>query len=128
MIRTAPRYDRSQIFGSQIYGESTPSGVRSNGVSNQKRSQLKAESDQTGSQDKRGPKTNGTPSSKPSPANFLQNFCRVKTCAESRHYRRIDMDIDPTRYTPTARLLRCKGHPTACCARRTYDLLSAEGV
>jgi hypothetical protein len=54
---------------------------------------------------------------------LLQNFCRVKTCAESQHYQCMDVAIDPTRYTPTARLLRCKGRPTACCARRKYDLL-----
>jgi hypothetical protein len=103
----------------------------------------KTESDQAGSQDKRRAKPNRKPGQRRSQTKrgvmangdpgqtgrqalcrvrrtFLQNFCRVESCAESQHYQRVDVTIDPTRYTSTARLLRCKGHlanvrPAAVC-------------
>jgi hypothetical protein len=100
----------SDQTGSQAKSGVRPNrGIRSNDKPGQTGSQDKsglrptAELDQTGSLDKRGPRTNGVPSSLPSPASFLQNFCTVKICAEWQHYRRImGVPIDPIRYTPTA--------------------------
>jgi hypothetical protein len=83
--------------------------------------QNKAELDKTGKWDKSRVRPNGEAGETGCQAlnrvrrNFLQTFCRVNACAESQHYRRVDVTIEP--------LPRCKGGPTACCAPRTYDLL-----